>query len=1808
MATLLGASMVLTVLPPSWAAGTENQPEELPPDSEVSEDQELNGEEDSDQEEPAEEESETPNEEDEPSEEEEPDQTTQHEVADGARVLVSELNNGGPGGYHDNFIEIANWGEEAQDLEGWTVYRCTGAGNQAADPQVTLDGTLEPGEQLLLARTHAQSTLSDDIVDQRYGTSFANDSYGAIIRDAEGEIVDRVGVKFPNVAGTACVDGTELPNTTDSYAGQSWQRIGDTGDNSADFITAERTPGQPNAEEPAPGPVGGDILISEVAHAGPEGEDDHLVELGNYGDTEVDLEGWELWRCNEWGQRFAADQLSDDLSSIAPGEALVVEAPNGFVPGRNNAGVMLRNADGQLVDAVAWADNETGACAHGDPLPYYDLDVAAGNSYQRESTEGENAETFVQAERSPGQLEANDPVEQEETEQFLSTEDGANVLVSEMTNNGPQGAGDIFFELTNYGDEPQDLSGWSVYRCIGTGVRASVPQLALEDLEGVVLEPGEMLTAARAQQAGPDIMAVADFTFDISFADQYGLIIFDENSRVVDRVGSAPAGVQNYCAQDYGALPGTAHGLYAESWQRIDLTGDAEQDWHLAPRTPGRVNDPGTWERPRTESDVLVTEVANGGPEGAADNFMELTNLGDEEVNIGGWRFYRCAGTGRVHEQTLQLTLPDHTLAPGESFVAGRQNGFSGEADALYNTSFATDGGFGVVITDADRTIIDTVGVFSGVDSPCTDGEALPNDLDFVEGESWQRTDTTGDNRADFDRGLRTPGEHGEELVSVQPEVLEPSDVQIVELAAGGPADLEGSTSEGFVEIANRGEEEVDISDWEVYYCTADGRRIPTPQAQFEQGATLAPDEVFTLANPNPAEGLGHDAVARDELDPEGYGVMITDEEGAIVDRVGVYYSYAGAVTNAPPSLCTGEMPLDVRVAKESVDKAFEYGFSWHRVQYTGDNYEDYYATDRDPGEYVQLDYVDPLVPEEGALDPVNLDRFSFSSPAELASQVSAETGDPAQELTAQAGAEGTMSLRGGGVVEPDFRTFTGVAAEAGLAGRTGEDETETQGVQTEIADAERGFPYLRMEIEADELGESSEIIWTGSSQNRNELQLYLWDGQSWELIDARAAEEGGEITLTAQPDPEHIQEGAINVLIQDGPRTLEILDQEENLSFQDPGSYDFSIGHLTDTQYTAEQNPWVYTAMNAWFAANMDSRDIAFQMHTGDIIENALRGNQTRERADREFERVSVIQEILEDSGLPHAVLPGNHDNFWGNNSELYLEYFPEERYADYEWYGEAGPLGNSSSYSVIEQDGVKMLFLSLAYYTHELELQWAEEIIAEHPDHNVVIGTHEYLRPEIDERANPDNGRWSSQGDVYFERLVEPNANVVLVLSGHLHGIRQREEGTQDDHWVVETVADFQSYEHEGGRTALFNRLMQIDVDSGQMAVNHYTPIYDSFEPHQFQPPERAGQFGPELDEAMMSIDLMWSKEVSSQELTVLTEVEALSEEQEVTAEEPAETAWEGLTEDETYGWYALTTSESLGRVDENRPSAVQTFTAGVPEEEPDTPYPGESESPRPDPTEPEPTEPEPTEPETTEPEPSEPEPSEPEPTEPEPTETAPTEPAPTETESGEPDPRETEPGDSDPTQPTPTESETTTPTPTQEATADPVPGAPEAGELTDEYEGLIELLNPPLVPGGTAEVQIGQDHQDEPTVAGWLFSEPVSLGTSEVDDQGIATLSVPEDVSPGEHRLALYTAEGELIGWTYATVIVPDDDDAESALAELDGQEDTETGGLAVTGTQMSALALGAVLLLLIGAVLVAISRHRRAQRAEQVSTEA
>ena len=341
-----------------------------------------------------------------------------------------------------------------------------------------------------------------------------------------------------------------------------------------------------------------------------------------------------------------------------------------------------------------------------------------------------------------------------------------------------------------------------------------------------------------------------------------------------------------------------------------------------------------------------------------------------------------------------------------------------------------------------------------------------------------------------------------------------------------------------------------------------------------------------------------------------------------------------------------------------------------------------------------------------------------------------------------------------------------------------------------------------------------------------------MWDGSRWRLLDAASGDVDGQVVLSGAVRAGEIRDDRVFVLVQSGPRTVQPFEHAADGAFEHPDDYDFAISHVTDTQYLTETYPEVYAEALSWIAANAEARRIAFATHTGDIVQNHVDPAQNEVRAREEFERASRIQRILEDAAIPNSVLPGNHDNIRGADNTLFNEFFGPERYAGAPGYGGSiGPEDNSANFSTFEREGARFLMLSLPYAYAEREIAWAEEVVAAHPDHNVVISTHEHVTPKTAEvdALRSTGSRWVSRAGELWDRVIAPNRNVVLVLSGHFHGIGQLvtpDAGGIPGHTVVELLADYQEFRtHTGERATGFQRLLQVDLASGSVAVDTFS-----------------------------------------------------------------------------------------------------------------------------------------------------------------------------------------------------------------------------------------------------------------------------------------------------------------------------------------------------------------------------------------------
>jgi hypothetical protein len=298
----------------------------------------------------------------------------------------------------------------------------------------------------------------------------------------------------------------------------------------------------------------------------------------------------------------------------------------------------------------------------------------------------------------------------------------------------------------------------------------------------------------------------------------------------------------------------------------------------------------------------------------------------------------------------------------------------------------------------------------------------------------------------------------------------------------------------------------------------------------------------------------------------------------------------------------------------------------------------------------------------------------------------------------------------------------------------------------------------------------------------------------------------------------------------------------------------------------------------------------------------------------------------ILEDADHPYGVTPGNHDNKWGRENTLYNEYFPATRMDQFPWWGGSWRDGdNTNHYDVIEAGGAEFLMIYLGYYAADEAIDWANQVIEAHPDHNVVFATHEYLNAAgvLTDPTGP--GRWTAQGQRFFDEIVLPNDNVFLVLAGHFHGVAlniKRDVGGVDGRVVVEMLANYSLFWDEGLRDTGFLRLLQVDLDAKTMAVNTYSPKLDK---HNAWEHDTAGRYVAEDDEFVIEIDINdgYDKRVEADFVGLQYPVETIGAVP-VDDGDTAAITWTSLEPGTDYVWY----TSSVGDDGTTAWSGVRTF----------------------------------------------------------------------------------------------------------------------------------------------------------------------------------------------------------------------------------------------------------------------------------------
>ncbi|GAA4373585.1 Ig-like domain repeat protein [Nocardioides caricicola] len=371
-------------------------------------------------------------------------------------------------------------------------------------------------------------------------------------------------------------------------------------------------------------------------------------------------------------------------------------------------------------------------------------------------------------------------------------------------------------------------------------------------------------------------------------------------------------------------------------------------------------------------------------------------------------------------------------------------------------------------------------------------------------------------------------------------------------------------------------------------------------------------------------------------------------------------------------------------------------------------------------------------------------------------------------------------------------------------------------------------------------------------------------------------------------------------------------------------------------------------------------------------------------EQVRKELEVSSGFQAVLDSHGVVNQVIAGNHDNQLGSETgpdSRFSQTFSPERYyqasrlwpdgAEYHtWDEETAPDGtvttpgrdSQNNYVLFSAGGLDFVAVGLSYGVSPAEARWADSVFDRFHDRNGILLSHDYLVPSKNKDgrgaafSNPD-------GSLLYKQVVESNPNVFLVLAGHEHGVATNLKtriGATVAHNVVELLADYQFYTVSAGQLwpdrvdgsgnvdvdgngtvdhkatdrlqlgASFLRLMQIDVERGEMSVDTYSPFLDEFGATSYDIRADGSQTTPRYngaeDNMVLPVDLSSrTTSFSSESLAAFVPIEALGTEV-VTAGASASVTWDGLRPGRSYGWF-VTASSADGGTAVAQPSVFRT-----------------------------------------------------------------------------------------------------------------------------------------------------------------------------------------------------------------------------------------------------------------------------------------
>ena len=277
-----------------------------------------------------------------------------------------------------------------------------------------------------------------------------------------------------------------------------------------------------------------------------------------------------------------------------------------------------------------------------------------------------------------------------------------------------------------------------------------------------------------------------------------------------------------------------------------------------------------------------------------------------------------------------------------------------------------------------------------------------------------------------------------------------------------------------------------------------------------------------------------------------------------------------------------------------------------------------------------------------------------------------------------------------------------------------------------------------------------------------------------------------------------------------------------------------FTIIGLPDTQYYTDirhgGTPAHFTAQTQWIADNKDSLNIVFVAHLGDVVQKGNTKEIPWMYADYSM---SIIEDSLItnlEDGIPYGIAVGNHDQGVGVGSvgepgetELYNQYFGENRFLGRSYYGGHYGTKNDQHYVLFSASGYDFIAIFFEYNTdpEESVLVWADSLLNTYSTRRAIIVSHYIIDAGI-------QGNWGTQGQAIYEGLND-NPNMFLMLCGHKSAEGIRQDSTINGNIVYTLLSDYQYYPNGGNG---FLRIMEFSPINNTIQVKTYSPTLNQYE----------------------------------------------------------------------------------------------------------------------------------------------------------------------------------------------------------------------------------------------------------------------------------------------------------------------------------------------------------------------------------------